>query len=70
MTNVYLVTGTDKETGKRVILGHPYYNKNEADDFMNNITFNQYRDLPRGVKKQDAQDMMRCSNIRIKKVVI
>ncbi len=64
----YVVTGTTK-TGKREVIGKVYDKKIEAEQFMDDITFGNWKRLPKGVSKQQAQNIYKYKNVRVKKIL-
>ena len=66
----YIVTGTDKKTGKREVLSHYIRNsKQEADKLAKGLTFNQYKDVPKGMTKKQVTDMLKYKNIKVKRIL-
>lgn len=64
----YIVTGTNKKTGKREIISGIKNTKADADVLVKGLTFNNWKTLPKGISKRRAQELLSYKNIRIKKI--
>lgn len=65
----YIVTGTNKNTNKREVIGNIKETKQQADNLADSITFHGWKKVPKGVPVNFAKKQIRFKNVRVKKIL-
>ena len=65
----YIVTGTNKNTNKREVIGSIKNTKQQADNLANSITFHNWKKVPKGVPVSFAKKQIRFKNVRSKRIL-